>query len=123
MDKRIGSLLIESTPMISIDNLSCVLKGDLLCQMCTQQTVKVRVLGKSETPDCEWKGALFATGNNVNLSGDMTRRGLICNLDAGVERPELREFDFSPVDMVLKDRGKYIAAVLTIARAYVVGGK
>ncbi len=123
MDKRIGSLLIESTPMISIDNLSFDLKGDLLCQMCTQQTVKVRVLGKSETPDCEWKGALFATGNNVNLSGDMTRRGLICNLDAGVERPELREFDFSPVDMVLKDRGKYIAAVLTIARAYVVGGK
>lgn len=123
MDKRIGSLLIESTPMISIDNLSFDLKGDLLCQMCTQQTVKVRVLGKSETPDCEWKGSLFATGNNVNLSGDMTRRGLICNMDAGMERPELREFDFSPVDMVLKDRGKYIAAVLTIARAYVVGGK
>lgn len=123
MEKRIGSLLIESAPMISIDNLSFDLKGDLLCQMCTQQTVKVRVLGKSETPDCEWKGSLFATGNNVNLSGDMTRRGLICNLDANVERPELREFDFSPIDMVLKDRGKYIAAVLTIARAYVVGGK
>lgn len=123
MDKRIGSLLIESAPMISIDNLSFDLKGDLLCQMCTQQTVKVRVLGKSETPDCEWKGALFATGNNVNLSGDMTRRGLICNLDAGMERPELREFDFSPIDMVLKDRGAYIAAVLTIARAYVIGGK
>lgn len=123
MEKRIGSLLIESAPMISIDNLSFDLKGDLLCQMCTQQTVKVRVLGKSETPDCEWKGSLFATGNNVNLSGDMTRRGLICNLDAGVERPELREFEFSPIDRVLKDRGAYIAAVLTIARAYVVGGK
>ena len=81
------------------------------------------MLGKSETPDCEWKGSLFATGNNVNLSGDMTRRGLICNLDAGVERPELREFEFSPIDRVLKDRGAYIAAVLTIARAYVVGGK
>lgn len=123
MEKRIGSLLIESAPMISIDNLSFDLKGDLLCQMCTQQTVKVRVLGKSETPDCEWKGSLFATGNNVNLSGDMTRRGLICNLDAGVERPELREFEFSPIDRVLKNRGAYIAAVLTIARAYVVGGK
>lgn len=123
MEKRIGSLLIESTPMISIDNLSFDLKSDLLCQMCTQQTVKVRVLGKSETPDCEWKGALFATGNNVNLSGDMTRRGLICNLDAGTERPELREYEFSPVDRVLKNRGAYIAAVLTIARAYLLGGK
>lgn len=123
MDKRIGALLIESAPIISIDNLSFDLKGDLLCQMCTQQTVKVRVLGKSETPDCEWKGSLFATGNNVNLSGDMTRRGLICNLDAGIERPELREWDFSPIDRVLRNRGAYIAAVLTIARAYVLGGK
>jgi hypothetical protein len=123
MEKRIGSLLIESTPMISIDNLSFDLRSDLLCQMCTQQTVKVRVLGKSETPDCEWKGALFATGNNVNLSGDMTRRGLICNLDAGLERPELREYEFSPIDRVLKNRGAYIAAALTIARAYLLGGR
>lgn len=122
MEKRIGSLLIESTPMISIDNLSFDLKSDLLCQMCTQQTVKVRVLGKSETPDCEWKGTLFATGNNVNLSGDMTRRGLICNLDAAMERPELREWDFSPIDRVLRDQGAYIAAALTIARAYLVSG-
>lgn len=123
MEKRIGSLLLESTPLISLDNLSFDLRSDVLCQMCTQQTVKVRILGKSETPDCEWRGTLFATGNNIRLVGDMTRRGLICNLDAGVERPELREFNFDPIEMVLKDQGKYIAAALTIARAYFVSGE
>lgn len=122
MEKRIGSLLIESIPIISLDNLSFDLKSDVLCQMCTQQNIKIRILGKSETADCEWKGTMFATGNNVNLSGDMTRRGLICNLDAGMERPELREFEFSPIDRVLRNQGAYIAAALTIARAYVVSG-
>src|SRR5262249_17760185 len=61
---------------------------------------------------------LFATGNNIRLSGDVTRRGLVCNIDAMDERPELRAFDFNPIEYVLADRGKYVAAALTIARAY-----
>jgi hypothetical protein len=39
-----------------------------------------------------------------------------------MERPELRQFKFDPVEMVLADRGKYIAAILTICRAYVAAG-
>lgn len=122
MEKRLGALLLESPSMISLDNMSFNIRSDLLCSMCSQQMVKVRILGKSEAPDCEWKGSLFATGNNISYSGDMTRRGLICNLDPGVERPELREFDFDPIDRVLKDRGKYIAAALTLVRGYLNSG-
>src|SRR5262249_4962131 len=44
-------------------------------------------------------------------------------LDAKMERPELREFKGDPVARVLADRGKYIAAVLTIARAYIAAGR
>jgi putative DNA primase/helicase len=40
-----------------------------------------------------------------------------------VERPELRQFAFDPVGRVLADRGKYIAAALTICRAYFVAGR
>jgi hypothetical protein len=120
MEKRLGALLIESAPIISLDNLSFDLNSDVLCQMCTQRSIKTRVLGKSETPECEWKGTLFATGNNIRLVGDLTRRSLICNLDAGIERPELRQFDFDPIKKVLFNQGKYISAVLTIARAYFV---
>jgi hypothetical protein len=33
-------------------------------------------------------------GNNLTIPGDLTRRFLFCQLDPGVERPELRQLDF-----------------------------
>jgi hypothetical protein len=48
---------------------------------------------------------------------------LICNLDAGVECPERRNFSFDPIDRVLNDRGAYIAAALTITRAFLLSGE
>jgi putative DNA primase/helicase len=45
------------------------------------------------------------------------------NLDPQTERPELREFKYNPVKAILEDRGKYVAAVLTICRAYVAAGR
>ncbi len=48
----------------------------------------------------------------------MTRRVLLCTLDANMERPELRQFRDNPVNRVLADRGKYIAAAMTVVRAY-----
>jgi len=122
MEKRLGALLLEGAPIVSLDNLSENLGGDLLCQITEQPLVKVRILGKSETPECEWRGTLFATGNNVSYEGDMTRRGLISNLDAGVERPETRAFKFDPIAWVMANRGEYIACAIVIARAYLTSG-
>ena len=124
MDKRLGSILLEGGSLISLDNLS----GDLqahktLCQMLTQQFVKVRILGVSETPECEWRGTMLATGNNIRVGADLIRRTLVANLDAKTERPELRKFSFNPVDRVLGDRGAYIAAAIIISRAYAVSGE
>ena len=41
---------------------------------------------------------LFATGNNLTFSGDVIRRTLMCTMDAGVERPELRDFKTDVVE-------------------------
>ena len=73
-------------------------------------------------PKWESRGTMYATGNNISLVGDMTRRGLLCNLDPKVERPELRSFNFDPIARVLPSRGDYLAAALTISRAYRVAG-
>jgi len=115
-------LVLEGVPMISLDNCSGNIGGDLLCQMTERPLVRIRILGKSEAPECDWRGVLFGTGNNITLVGDMTRRGLIANLDPKCERPELRTFSFDPIDRVLNDRGAYIAAAITIARAYIAAG-
>jgi putative DNA primase/helicase len=121
-EKRLGALVLEGVPMISLDNCSCDIGGDLLCQITERRLIRIRILGKSEVPECEWRGVLFGTGNNITYVGDMSRRGLIANLDPKLERPELREFSFSPIERVLADRGPYIAAAITITRAYITAG-
>jgi hypothetical protein len=118
MEKRLGAIVLEGTQIVSLDNCSHDLGGDLLCQITERPLIRVRILGKSETPECEWRGTLFANGNNIKLVGDMTRRAVTCNLDPEIERPELRRFKFNPVQRIMANRGHYIAAILTIARAY-----
>jgi putative DNA primase/helicase len=123
-EKRLGAAMMTGQPLISIDNISGELGGDALCQAIERPVVELRILGRSEKVRIESRGtSMFATGNNFTVLGDLTRRVITVNLDPEVERPELRQFDFDPVERVLADRGKYIAAVLTIGRAYVAAGR
>ncbi len=119
-EKRLVSALLNGQAIISIDNVNGDLGGDLLCQMVERPIVSVRPLGSSKLVKIENRACVFATGNNIHLVGDMTRRVIICSLDPKTERPELRKFLNDPFAMVMADRGKYIAAALTICRAYAV---
>jgi putative DNA primase/helicase len=122
-EARLIGLMLAAFPLISLDNVNGELGGDLLCQAVERPTVRVRRLGASDIFEIESRATFFATGNGLRVRGDMTRRTVICNLDAGVERPEQRQFTHSPVDDVIADRGKYVAAALTVVRAYIVAGK
>src|SRR5262249_33543900 len=84
--------------------------------------IRIRILGRSEMPPCECHTAVFATGNNITFKGDMVRRGLVCNLEALDERPELRSFQNDALDIAAANRSTYVAAALTIVRAYLAGG-
>lgn len=121
-EKRLTSALISGQVIVSIDNVNGELGGDLLCQMIERPIVSVRPLGVSKLLKLESKANVFATGNNIHLVGDMTRRVVLCSLDPNVERPELREFEMRPYDMVVANRGKYIAAALVVCRAYLCAG-
>ena len=91
-EKRIGAVLLSGSPIVSLDNVTHDLEGELLCQITERPVVRIRILGRSEMPDCECHTTVFATGNNVTFAGDMVRRGLVCDLEALEERPELRLF-------------------------------
>jgi putative DNA primase/helicase len=121
-EKRLGAELINGQPIVSIDNLNGDLAGDFLCQAIERPLLKPRVLGKSETVRIENTVTMYGNGNNIRLVGDVCRRVVLCSLDANLERPELREFDHDPLAMVLANRGRYIAAILTIVRAYLAAG-
>ncbi len=122
LEKRLGAALLDGQSLVSIDNLNGALSGDALCQMVERQQVQVRPLGVSKLVRIENKHTIFATGNNLHLVGDIVRRTIVCTLDTGLERPETREFRSNPVAAVLADRGKYVAAVLTIVLAYKEAG-
>jgi putative DNA primase/helicase len=119
-EKRLGAALLNGQPIISIDNVNGQLGGDALCQMIERPAVSLRPLGVSKLVKVESRATMFATGNNIQLVGDMTRRVILCSLDPNMERPELRTFCSNPFDTVLADRGRFVAAALTVGRAYIV---
>jgi Bifunctional DNA primase/polymerase, N-terminal len=121
-EKRLAAVLMTGQPIVSIDNLNGDLAGDFLCQAIERPIIKPRILGRSETVQIENAFTIFGNGNNIRLIGDVVRRVIRGSLDANVERPELRSFRGDPVKTVLADRGFYIAAVLTIVRAYIAAG-
>jgi putative DNA primase/helicase len=63
-EKRLGALLRDGVSIVSLDNVSADLGGDMLCQVTERPIVRVRILGLSEAPEFECKATLFATGNN-----------------------------------------------------------
>jgi hypothetical protein len=121
-EKRLGAILLSGSAIVSLDNLTRDLEGELLCQIAERPMVRIRVLGKSEMPLCEVHTAVFATGNNVGYAGDMVRRGLMCELEALIERPERREFQHDVVKELYVGRARYVAAALTVVRAYLETG-
>lgn len=122
-DKRLAGMIISGTQIMSLDNVNGELGGDLLCQAVERPIMSIRPLGTSKHVEIENRSVMFATGNGLRVVGDMTRRTVICNLDAGVERPELRHYNFNPIEIVMQDRGKYVAACLTVVQSFMQAGE
>jgi hypothetical protein len=122
--KRLAGVMLTGQPLISIDNVNGELKGDFLCQAIEQHFLDVRPLGRSDIIRIETGGVtIFATGNNITIVGDLCRRTITSRLDSNLENPQLRQFHNNPIRKILDDRGTYIAACLTICRAYIVAGR
>jgi hypothetical protein len=118
LEKRLGAALIAGDTAIALDNCDHPLESSFLCQALTQQRLNIRMLGVSKNVETPVNAAIFATGNNLTIVGDLTRRTLICALDAKCERPELRTFDTDVLDTARKLRPRLVAAALTVLRAW-----
>ena len=121
-EKRLVGAAVAQLPIIALDNVSDLLFGDFLCQVTERPVLQLRRLKSSDLSRVPNTFTVLANGNNLTVSADTVRRTIQCTLDAKMESPETREFSADPVRAVLKDRGKYVAAILTITRAYIVAG-
>lgn len=118
-EKRLGAALLETNPIICLDNISHSLKGDFFCSYITEKDVTIRILGLSQVISIKSSSVLLVTGNNISLEGDLSRRTLICRIDPKVESPERRCFKNPNIEeWVIKNRGKLVAAGLTILKAF-----
>jgi hypothetical protein len=122
-EKRLSSLLMRGDQIIALDNCEAPLEGVLINQTLTQAKVELRILGVSKIVTARCASLLTATGNNLIIKGDLTRRAVIGKLDPEVERPELRQYDYDPIEDAKANRGELVAAALTILRAYHVAGR
>jgi putative DNA primase/helicase len=124
MTKQLSAAAFEAMPILNLNNLTFDLENALLASMVTDGIVGIRPFGKNDQLiPCDCRGTtLFANGNNIRIVGDLVRRTLTVRMDAKQEQPETRTFNFDPVAHALKDRGAYLAAAFTIARAYMAAG-
>jgi hypothetical protein len=122
LEKRLVASMLAGDRVIAIDNVEGALGGEFLCQCLTQPRLKPRVLGVSKNVEVPNVASFFATGNQLELLGDMTRRTLRGDIDPGVERPELTSFDFDPVEEAKNDRAKLVVAALTMIKARLICG-
>ncbi|MCG3203338.1 MAG: hypothetical protein NFCOHLIN_03291 [Gammaproteobacteria bacterium] len=117
--------LLRAPAVIEFDNLT----GDLvahksLCTALTSEHLSGRILGVSKTATVSTRTLFLSSGNNVGPVQDMTRRCITIHLDPGCEVPAARSFRRPElVREVLRERGRYVAAALTIVRAWIVAGR
>lgn len=123
VEKRLGALLLSGVGAMNLDNLSRPLQSDLLCQLLTASSIRLRVLGASRAPEVSTGVFITATGNNLVLVGDLSRRALVCRLDAQCERPDQRQFSRRIGDYVLAQRKALVEAALTIVANYADAGR
>ncbi len=123
--KTLTSLLVEGETLISLDNVEGLLYSPTLASFLTADVWKARLLGTMQSPDLLQRSMVIANGNNMQLGGDIPRRAYRIRMDAGVSKPWMRTgFTFSPLLKYARaDRGKIIAALLTMVRAWYVAGQ
>lgn len=121
--KRLFAALRDNHRTILWDNIREPFGNAALDAFLTASTFTDRILGKSETATLPNRALFLATGNNLRLVGDTCRRVLMARLDARIEQPYRREFEFCPAQMALSRRYELVAAGLTLIRAWITAGR
>lgn len=125
LEKVLGVYALRGTAIVNFDNITRQFGGGPLDRCLTaEDTVELRILGKSEIPTLRWRSVIVATGNNITLTGDTARRVLISRLESDLENPEDRAEFMHPdlLGWVRTERTRLVAATLTLLRAFFVAG-
>jgi len=123
--KAITSVLAQGPQIVVIDNVASMLRSSKLSQMLTARIWSDRMLGQNKMLNLPQTAAWFATGNNLQLGGDIARRAYWVRLDAALSRPWLRDGFRHPDIMVWvkEHRSELLSMLLVMIRAWIVAGQ
>jgi hypothetical protein len=122
MRKRITALMLEGDAAVCIDNITHRIALPSLDAVLTSTTWKDRLLSTNTTISAPARAVWWATGNNLDLGGDLSRRSLHVRLESKLENPEERDGFRHPdlIGWVTENRKRLVPAALTILRAYMI---
>jgi len=117
--KVILSLLLTSPAVIEFDDMDTDwIPHGTIKRMLTADQITDRILGVSKTATVSTRALFLGSGNNVGPVRDLLRRVLTIHVDPRCATPATMSYTGSPVELVRKNRGRYVAAVLTIILAW-----
>lgn len=122
-EKRMLSVLMAGDSVVNLDNLEVPLGGATLCKAMSGETMTGRLLGFNKTATVPTAALFLATGNNVRVVEDMTRRTVVCHLDPQSEAPESRQYDRNLTTWIPEHRPRLVQAGLTALSAYIAAGR
>lgn len=125
--KNITTTLLRGHQIVVIDNADGDLCSPSLASLLTSRSWRDRLLGRNEEISTPNTTCWFANGNNIRLKGDLPRRAYWIRMDAQEAQPWLRPYNNfrhpNLIDWAKEKRGNILVGILTIARAWVLGGK
>ena len=122
-EKGINTKLISAIPGFSIDNVYKMLNLEALNTATERPLLSPRMFGTLTDIEVENGVVVYMTGNNLAIVGEQGRRTLLCRMDAEPKNgPNNGHSPPTRCKTVLKDRGRYIADILIVARAYLADG-
>lgn len=117
--KAMLSLLLSGPAVIEFDDMDTDwMPHGIIKRMLTAEHVTDRILGVSKTATVGTRTLFLGSGNNVGPIRDLLRRVVTIHIDPRCSTPATIAYKSSPVEMVRKNRGLYVAAVLTIILAH-----
>jgi hypothetical protein len=87
-NKRIHVAVLQGDPVIFLDNRR-ELGGPFIDALLTSRKINIRILGQSKSSVVDFRSLVIATGNNLQINGDLARRVYRIRLDSPHEKPYL----------------------------------
>jgi hypothetical protein len=125
--KMITAELVTGRPIVLIDNLNekRTLDSSSVASVVTQPTWTDRILGVTRMLSLENHALWLMTGNNPQLSSEMTRRCIRLRIDPRIDMPWLRDGFKHPIvaDWARENRSALVHAALTLIQAWIAADK